>query len=615
MRPPRRRSGQRDPNSLVAAAALLTGPSPSKAKISVEAWQAEAWTFYDTVGELRFGTGWFANGLSRVNLIAAAPPRAQGDEPSPIDLTVNPGLKTAVDLVASIAGGPGGQGQLLAAIARHLTVPGVSYVLAATDMATDTFSTWRALSNDEVRRKPGASTLEYTSHESGEWQDVPENDLLFKVWRSHPRKSWEPDSPVRAVLPTLREIDLLTKRIAADAKSRLLGNGLIVFPESAVFPEGQGNIHQSTNPDAPIIDEFIETFLAVTNMAIADQESAAASTPLVVKVPDETVGKIQHLTFYSEFAQSLDTLRQAAIRRLALGLDMPPEVLMGMGASNHWSAWQVEETAVTLHIEPMAETICHAFTEYYLKPALKTAGLDPDAVIVWYDTTDLQTRPDRSAAAGEAHARIKISDAAYLREIGLDEDDKPSDEEFRRRVLLDVAKGAPTLAPSMLAAAGILPEEVAQAAADAPTVDPAPPAPEPAAAPAEADGPPAQQASALVAAADQLVYRALERAGARLRTAAGKSRPGGAAAIPCADTATLHTLIAATEYASIESLLDDAWTRAPEVAARHGLPADALVAALDGYARGLIAAGRPHRYDLLADVLGHRDDRPIFPPH
>jgi hypothetical protein len=36
-------------------------------------------------------------------------------------------------------------------------------------------------------------------------------------------------------------------------------------------------------------------------------------------------------------------LRREAVERLAIGLDMPPEVLLGLGDSNHWSAWQVDE--------------------------------------------------------------------------------------------------------------------------------------------------------------------------------------------------------------------------------------------------------------------------------
>lgn len=600
----------------------MTGPAKTSSNVTTEAWQALAWSFYDDIGELRFGVNWLANALSRVNLVAAVPPASQGDEPSPIDLEKEPSMSRQVELVTEIAGGVAGQGQLLAAASRQLTVPGLGFILATADTLTDSFSSWRVLSNDEVRKRQ--DVIEVTNCETGEWYELTDDDLLIKVWRSHPRKSWLPDSPVRAVLDSLNEISLLTKRIAADARSRLAGNGLLVLPEEAEFPPGQVTVNANgTTTEAP--DEFIATFVQVATMAIADQDSAAAKVPLVIRVPSAVVKDVHHITFWSEFDANLDTLRQAAVKRLALGLDMPPEVLLGMGDSNHWSAWQIAEEAITLHIEPLAETICHALTIGFLRPALEEEGIDPESVIVWYDTTDLTTRPDRTAAASEAHSRIKISDNAYLREIGLDPADAPDDAEFKKRVLLDVAKGAPTLAPAMLAAAGILDAEVADAAATAtdPNADPnaapsdgtAPPTNVP---PERGnEEPPAQAASAagLLGASDGLVYRALERAGARLRSAAGKSKEGGATAVACDDVTSLHCQLAATEYASLDHLLTGAWDRLPAVAERWGVSPESLHACLDGYTRALLASGHAHDYDRLALALGMTDDDPVDRRH
>lgn len=622
---------RRDPNSLVASASIMTGPRRTSDKMDTQEWQAAAWDYYDQIGELRFGVNWLANALSRVNLVAAIPPNSQGDEPSPVDLAVSPGLARQVQLVTEIAGGSAGQGQLLAGSAKHLTVPGLGYILATADETTDTFASWRALSNDEVHKR-GGDVIEVANPETGEFAELAEADLLIKVWRAHPRRSWMPDSPVRAVLDSLNEISLLTKRIAADARSRLAGNGLLVIPEEAEFPPGQVVVNANgTTTEQP--DEFIATFVQVAQVAIADQDSPAAKVPLVIRMPGEFVKDVQHLTFWSDFDAALDTLRQAAVKRLALGLDMPPEVLLGMGDSNHWSAWQIAEEAITLHIEPLAETICHALTVGFLRPALEDEGLDPDSVIVWYDTTDLTTRPDRTAAASEAHSRRKISDAAYLREIGLDDADSPEPTELRTRILVDLAMTNPTIAPALLMLAGIFTDadlEATDTGVGAPAAPAAMPAPTPPAdgppardttPPAEDTAPPDGQAAAaagLLGAADGLVVRALERAGARLRSAAGKSTAGGAAAISCPDPATLHTQIAATEFASLDHLLNGAWDRLPVVAERWGVDVESLTACLDGYARALLASGHAHDYDRLAVALGVPDevaDRRLIATH
>lgn len=616
----RRAARQRDPNSLVASAALMTGASPSRAKITTEAWQNQAWQYYDLIGELRFGVTWKANALSRVNLICAIPPEVQGDEPIPVDLDTHPQFARAVELVAQIAGGVSGQGQLLAGAAKQLTVPGVGYILAKADASTDSFSTWAVLSNDECK-KENDGTLSVTDAESGEWTPLSPNDILIKLWAAHPRRRHLPDSPVHGVLSSLAEIHLITQRIAADAASRLIGAGLLILPEEAEFAPGQESVTGGNEADT-----FTETFVKVTQIAIGDQESPAAKTPIIVKMPGEWVKDVQFLTFYSDFDVNLDPLRLAAIKRVALGLDMPPEALLGMGDSNHWSAWQIAEEAITMQIEPMAETVCHALTVGWLIPALQGESdvnnpFDPGSVMVWYDTSDLAARPDLSKQASEAHLRNTITDAAYLGYQGLDASDVLAEQDRAKAILLGIAETNPTLAPAILAYLGLIPQAVADAmmSSSAPAPGGSGPggAPGGAPAPVPADsGPPATQdnAAGLVAAADGIVTRALEKAGLRLRSAAGKRKPGGAESVQCADPTMLHCSISATAHASLDVLLADAWDRVPEIAGRYGIDPGSLTTCLDNYTRGLLAASNQHTFARLSQALGVTDDRFVDSP-
>lgn len=624
MRQKRREQRRRDPNALTASAAILTGANPSRAKLDTQAWQELAWSFYDDIGELRFAVNWLANALSRVNLVAAVPPRNQGEEPTPINLEADPGMAAQVALVAEIAGGVTGQGQLLAQLTRSLVVPGVGYIHATADDLTDSFSTWRALSNDEAKKS--GDRLEVADPETGEWNELGTNDLLIKVWRSHPRKSWLPDSPVRAVMSSLNEIRLLSMRVAADARSRLKGAGIVFLPDDVQFPAGQTGT--ADGPVSAQSDDFIQVLMEVGSIAMADQESPAATVPLFATTSGEFLAQIQHLKFWTEFDNNLLPLREAGIKRFALGMDMPPEVVLGLGDTNHWSAWQISEEGITLQVEPLAETICHALTIGFYQPALRAAGLDPNSAIVWYDTTDLTNRPDLTTAATTAHASVKISDTAYRRYIGVEEDDAPEPDEFRKNTLVNVAAGAPTMAPVMLALAGVISwDEAAKAIDTASPQHVIKPIEEPVGTPpdqvdpgADAQPPdraipqPDDQAAAvgLLAASDVLVLRALERSGSRLRSLAGKSRPGGAASIACDDLATLHCALNATEHGSLDQLLAGAWDRVPPIAARWHVDAESLTACLDSYARGLIAAGNAHDFDRLKIALGAiGDDDPL----
>ena len=619
----------KDPNSLVASAALLTGPTPSKSKITTADWQERAWKFYDTIGELRMAVGWLGSNLSRVNLVAASPPADQGAEPTAIDLNdetanVTRVQRRAAELVAQIAGGIAGQGQLLGRCAGLLTVPGVSYIYVKADPLTDEFGEWRALSSEEV--KPQNQDIQVLDAVSGDWVTVGPSDLLIKCWRSHLRRSSEADSPVRGVLDSLEEVAAISARIKATSDSRLAGNGVWMVPTETEFIPPPGY----TLPDGSEgsgEDHFVETMQSVMEMGYADRTSAAARVPMVAKMPADLIGKSVWQTFWSDLDAQADPLRQAAIKRFATGMDMPAEVVTGLADPNHWNVWKIDEVGITLHVEPLAETIVHAFTIGFLVPALQAEQFSKDeiaTVMVWYDTTDLTTRPDRTKQAEVAHGEVVISNDAYLREIGLSEEDKPDDAEFRVRTLIKMASGAPTLAPAMLALAGVITwDEAAQAqalAAPAPTPgeedEPAvsePGAQDPPEEPEATDTPDetAVTAAGLLGASDGLVVRALERAGSRLRAAAGRGRPGGTEAIPCPDPTTLHCAMSATEYASLDALLAGAWDRVPTVAARWGMDAESLTACLDGYARGLLASGHAHDYDRLASALGM--DRGRFP--
>ncbi len=574
-------------------------------------WQRTAWDYYDCIGELRFGINWISNAMSRVNLVAARAPLAAGDEPVPISLDdpdILPVHRRAAEIVSMIAHGPAGQGQMLGSFGTHLSVVGVGWLVVEPpldDPISDEFTSWTVLSSDEIRRSP-AGQIEVRVSET-EWREVHPNAVVVKVWRRHPRRSWESDSPVRGTLSVLREIDLLERHIQATAQSRLAGAGLLAIPSEAVFPPGQGpQSSTGVDPDDEDItapeDNFVETLIETMTVPLIDRGSAASVVPLVVKMPGELVGQVKHLTFATPFDDRARDLLDNAIRRLALGLDIPPEILTGTGGMNHWGAWQVAEEAITLHVEPLTETVAHALTMGFLVPALIAEGFDPSDVLVWYDTSDLRTRPDRSANAVAAYDRNALSREALLREMGLSVEDLPSDEERREQILLSIIRGVPALASPLLEDLGLIGADLA-VNLDMPdeALMPALPVSQP-----ETQGPPEPQvtASALTAACDVIIRRALERAGSRLRSAAGKGQPGGAASVQVGDPCSIHTIIDASAHSDFASLLDGAWSLVPEIAERYGADSDSLIDSLETYTRALLAAQQEHSYARLSLALG-----------
>jgi hypothetical protein len=192
-----------------------------------EAWWDDAWAHYENNGELRFAVGWIANGLSRLNLLAARRPTLLGDDPAPATGTSKLD-KDATTLVADIAGGPDGQSQLLSRLATLLTVAGLGWVLVEADPRTDASAwRWRVLSNDELRSERGIYEIEDLTDEDSVdgWRPTADQHMLIKIWRPHPRRGSQPDSSTRGALRPLRQLALIDDHIEATATSRLAGAG------------------------------------------------------------------------------------------------------------------------------------------------------------------------------------------------------------------------------------------------------------------------------------------------------------------------------------------------------------------------------------------------------
>ena len=65
----------------------------------------------------------------------------------------------------------------------------------------------------------------------------PDKDLIIRVWTPHPRRTLWADSPTRACLPMLWEIERLTRYVFAQIDSRLVSAGLMPIPKEASFPD------------------------------------------------------------------------------------------------------------------------------------------------------------------------------------------------------------------------------------------------------------------------------------------------------------------------------------------------------------------------------------------
>jgi hypothetical protein len=418
----RRRRGA-SPASLTAASSPIDNPSAtfknSVAMAGRTGWQTEAWNMIDLVGELRYYVNWRSHACSRVRLVASE----LDDSGLPTGKTDN---ARVAEIVKAIGGGSQlTVGQLVKRAVECLTVVGETWVAIPID--PDGRERWYAFSRDEIRKKGEEVTVIMPD---GSDHDLrPGVDVIFRAWNAHPRKASDADSSVRSNLDVLHEIIRTTKTIANSAKSRLIGNGIVFVPQEMSLPAVSGPVAVgSPNSNMgltglPAVQELQEMLFNVAKVAYEDDESFAAMIPIFASVPGDMINKVEHLKFDNQITDTNIKLRNDAIHRLALGLDVSPERMLGLGSStNHWSAWAIGDSDVQLHIAPVMETVCAAITDQVFRNVLIREGINPDDYIVWYDSSQLTVDPDKTHSATDAFDRGVINAEAYRAYLGLDAD-------------------------------------------------------------------------------------------------------------------------------------------------------------------------------------------------
>lgn len=447
------------PTGIQAAAVNVTEKQKTDPSIRAAqslVWQNEVWDFYDSLGEFRFGVTWKAEMISRVRLRAA---KLTPDSDEPEIQESGP----VVDLVSMLAGGIGGQSELMNALEVFLSVPGDGYLLGE-QKGKDAPISWQTRSLDEVQSQ-GDKWKVLRDDGSNKWRELSDDFLVIRVYRAHKRYRALADSPARAARGSMRELELVNRHIQAQYLSRLASAGVLLLPQEVSFPV------REEFQDAP--DALVREWVEIAAQAIKTPGTAAAVVPIPFQVPSEFLKDIKHIDFTLKLDEKIIEKRESVIKRLATQLDLPAEILLGMGDVNHWGAWQIEESAVKTHITPDAELICYALTDGFLRPMMKALGLEnPDEWVVWYDASEITLRPDRSEAARDAYDRNELSGKAYRREIGFDEDDAPNDQELEAQVLKKLAREPTTGFQALNKLTGMeLPDGVEITSEDGPEAD------------------------------------------------------------------------------------------------------------------------------------------------
>ena len=461
---------------------------------SSSAWQAEAWEYYDAIGEIKYAFNLVASVVSRIRIFAAAI-----DDPSQAPVSANESRSVDAGLAAAAERGLnrlnsayGGQPGLLRDAALNLSVAGECYLVQMpARRGTGEPESWDIRSVDEVVADTKGmfnviGRREQSTGRGGDATPLGKNAFVGRIWRSHPRFSDEADSSLRGLLDMCAELLLLNRTFRATARSRLNAGALYLPDGLSVAAQG--------DPDYPYDsedgigagftaeeaeDEFEEQLIDAMTTPIRDEESASAVVPLIIRGPAELGDAIKQFKFERSFDPALAARSDRVLERILQGLDVPKDVITGLANVKYSNALQIDEALYKAHIEPLMLLIVDALTVVYLRPYLIANGYtesEVSRITIWYDPSAVSTRNDRAADADSGFDRGAVSYDAWRRAHGFSDQDAPTPTEVTLRLLQERGAITPELTEAML---GAIAPEIMNAVKDAQqasSVAPIPPA-------------------------------------------------------------------------------------------------------------------------------------------
>ena len=490
------------PRTLTAAAAQVKTNDKgeyeqfkARRSASSSAWQAEAWEYYDAIGEIKYAFNLVASVVSRIRIFAAAV-----DDPSQSPIAVDESRVVDRNLAAAaqralnrLNSAYGGQPGLLKDAALNLAVAGECYLVQMpARRGTGEPESWDIRSVDEVIVDPkgmynviGRREQAQGGKMSGGVQPLGNKAFVGRIWRSHPRFSDEADSSLRGLLDLCAELLLLNRTFRATARSRLNAGALYLPDGLSVAAQGDPEYpYDSEDGIGPGVtaeeaeDEFEEQLIDAMTTPIRDEESASAVVPLIIRGPSELGDAIKQFKFERSFDPALAQRADRVLERIMQGLDVPKDIVTGLANVKYSNALQIDESLYKAHIEPLMLLIVDALTVVYLRPYLIANGYSEEEVnriTVWYDPSAVSTRNDRATDADAGFDRGAVSYDSWRRAHGFSDQDAPTPNEVALRMLTERGVLTPELTEAMLAAVSPEMMNAVRGAQQASSVAPLPP--------------------------------------------------------------------------------------------------------------------------------------------
>lgn len=439
------------PAAVVGSAAIykqhrkMSNIQDDKTQIA-QPWQIECYRQVNICGEARKGVTLFASLAARAEIGVSEP---QALARKAVWVTEGP----EVDAFAELAPTVRDRTRLVRDYMTHRVIAGECYLIARDRREQDPeYDTrrrepvWEIVAVTELRRIGNTWQVRL---DNNLYVDLAASDPIIRMWNPDPENRREAWSPMRALLPTLREIEWLTGHIFTQVRSRLMSAGVWFLPRNLTFPEPPPDAVDGGSEAIATMNEAERFMMSLASSGNYTLDLDEVSFPTVVMADEAALASVDQkklIQFWSEIDDKAMTLRSDAIRRLALGWDLTPEQLLGSsgiavsggggsaGSVNHWGEWANEEKTIAGHIEPALNDLVDVLTVSFLR-----AAVDGTDKVIGYNPASIRMKQDLSKLAVELRNMGLLSAETTLRETGFDpQHDMMDDTEFKRWMLVKI---------------------------------------------------------------------------------------------------------------------------------------------------------------------------------
>lgn len=410
-------------------------------RMSATAWVEAAFVYNVLVPEIGFAHDYVRDSIARVRPMPAILSDNPDEAPIPLDQDSAPdGLDPDLcdQLVQRLQPFPAFMGRA----AQLQDISGEVYCVLLPDDDAITGETLRVLSSRELLTQGDEWRIRSSpSDTSGVL--IPANAPMWRIWTPDPEFSDLPYSHMIRLNTSCKALLAGERLINAFFLSRLATTGKILAIADEFSLESAANDFQVGTEDAGDgeggTDTFFDDFTASGAAAIMDPESAAAVMNMIVRGPHDLIKDgISVIDISRTMEDTMAKLRTELREEIATGLNLPREIILGIGATNHWNAEEIKQQAWLNHLEPRSYNILDATTTAYYQPALLANDVDPDIVrrcVLWSDPTWFLGEPDSAESADYGYDNFLISGEAWRARKNFSPDDAPDQDEIDFRIL------------------------------------------------------------------------------------------------------------------------------------------------------------------------------------